>query len=108
LDLVTNEKGKVPDDFGDFSVYWWTEGNGACDCNRCIALGKEDEMDEQMRLQNPLLEAHQSYCYGCKRFVAIDVEGDFEGSTKAQLIGAMNAGYPIEARMLAANETVGD
>lgn len=23
---------------GDFSFFWWQEGNGACDCNRSIVI----------------------------------------------------------------------
>lgn len=25
-----------------FDIYWWSEGNGACDCNRAILFGHED------------------------------------------------------------------
>lgn len=25
-----------------FSVWWWSEGNGACDCNRAILFGHDD------------------------------------------------------------------
>jgi hypothetical protein len=30
------------DEFGEINDYWWTEGNGACDCNRgSMFLGLE-------------------------------------------------------------------
>lgn len=31
-----------------FSIYWWAEGNGACDCNRALCFeGHEDTCGEQ-------------------------------------------------------------
>ena len=91
-DLVTGETTKAADWEGD--VFWWTEGNGSCDCNRAIACGKEEEMDEAMPRENTDLEDWQSFCYGCYRFIAIDVEGDFEGMTKQELLDVLNRDYP--------------
>jgi len=38
------------DEHGSGSIWWWTEGNGACDCNRAWfflrAGGEPDEHDE--------------------------------------------------------------
>jgi hypothetical protein len=47
-----------------------------------------------MRNRHPELQSHQSYCYGCTRFIAVDVEGDFECMTKDELLAAMNRDYP--------------
>jgi hypothetical protein len=87
-DQVTGEVTSTADKRWEGDVFWWTEGNGSCDCNRAIVCGKEDEMDAAM---------HQGFCYGCKRFVAIDVAGDFEGMTKAEMLAALNSDYPKHA-----------
>jgi len=79
----------------EFSVYWWTEGNGSCDCNRAIALNKHTEMYYRQRAQNPELKPWQQVCLGCNRFIAIDVKGDLEGYTKEEIIAAMNSEYPV-------------
>ena len=93
-DLVTGDIRKPREGFGD--VYWWTEGNGSCDCNRARLFdGADEEMDAAMRAKHPELEPHQSYCYGCQRFIAVDVEGDFEGLTKNELLAELNREYKI-------------
>jgi hypothetical protein len=87
LDLRTGKTAKGD----DMSVFWWTEGNGGCDCNRRLAF--PDATDPAWI---------DGYCCGCKRFVAIDVEGDLALSdidgtqvphTKEQVLAAMNADY---------------
>ena len=80
LDLRTGKTAKGDDQ----SVFWWTEGNGACDCNRILAFGiKHSDVGEV------------GCCLGCKRFVAIDVEGDLGAITvtKEQVLAEMNADY---------------
>jgi hypothetical protein len=94
LDLVTGEITPASAFPMDGDVFWWTEGNGSCDCNRAIVCGKEDEMDAAMRAKHPELKNWQRYCFGCKRFVAADVAGDFEGMTKDELLTALNSEYP--------------
>jgi hypothetical protein len=91
LDLITGKTAKGDDS----SLFWWSEGNGACDCNRVIQFDESvvDEMDAQMRKDHPDMLPHQSFCYGCKRFVAIDVEGDLEGNTKEQVLAGLNSEY---------------
>jgi hypothetical protein len=82
----------------DMSFFWWTEGNGACDCNRAIAFGVGvGSVSEELQT------AHPGTCYGFKRFIAIDVEGyleydeDYNGNrtphTKEQALIAMNSQY---------------
>jgi hypothetical protein len=88
LDLRTGKTAKGD----DMSFFWWTEGNGACDCNRCIAFGLTHEDVGEL-----------GTCLGCRRFVAIDAEGDLEYDedhkgtrtphTKEQVLIAMNSGY---------------
>lgn len=77
----------------DASVFWWTEGNGSCDCNRSIVFGKHEEMTAAQRVEHPELERHQGYCFGCKRFIAIDVDGDLEGLSKEKALQELNRGY---------------
>lgn len=79
LDLRTGKTAKG----SDMSVFWWTEGNGACDCNRARAFpGVTD------------LTWREGYCYGTKRFVAIDVEGDLEDApSKEHVLEVMNSEY---------------
>ena len=91
-DLETGEQRALPG--WDWPVYWWMEGNGSCDCNRAIAMGADEVMHERQRREHPELQEHQQYCYGTKRFIAVDVHGDMEGLPKAEIIAAMNSGYP--------------
>lgn len=99
FDLRTGKTAKGSDE----SFFWWTEGNGSCDCNRARAFGLDDEMEAQQHRDKPELKEWQSVCYGCKRFIAIDVEGDlnsydYEGKdpqpkTREEILIAMNAEY---------------
>ena len=90
LDLKTGKIAKGD----DMSFFWWSEGNGSCDCNRSVCFeGAHEELEA----------LHSGVCYGCERFVAIDVEGDLnsydhEGKnpqpvTKEQVLVAMNHEY---------------
>ena len=93
LDTVTDQKAEsYQTRFKDCDAWWWTEGNGGCDCNRAMMFPDEidDAMDAQMRKENPGLEDHQSYCYGEKRFIVISVEPMPEGYTLLDF----NDGYP--------------
>lgn len=79
LDTATGER-RTADGF-DFSVYWWTEGNGSCDCNRAIVFGRPVRM---------------GICSGYVRFLAVDVTGDLEGWNKGDVLAEMNRDYPAE------------
>ena len=96
FDLRTGKTAKGDDQ----SVYWWTEGNGSCDCNRMIHFDEatQEEMHTAQALAHQELQPHQSVCFGCKRFIAIDVEEtdtdrNEEAHTKEQVLVAMNAEY---------------
>lgn len=69
------------------SVFWWTEGNGSCDCNRAIAMGHENPDSNKGEVEA---------CLGCARYIAIDVHGDLEGIRKDDVLQMMNEGYPQE------------
>lgn len=90
LDLKTGKTAKGDEQ----SFFWWTEGNGSCDCNRAILFeGAEEELET----------LYSGVCYGCRRFVAIDVEGDLNSydyngqdpqpRTKEECLAALNKEY---------------
>ena len=62
-----------------FDAYWWSEGNGSCDCNRSIYCGVDDLDDPDYGI-----------CRGGKRFLII--EADTDEYTLAEL----NNEYPEE------------
>jgi hypothetical protein len=69
LDRVT---GKTHVTERAYSLFWWAEGNGSCDCNR----GPTPNFDVECK---------------CERFVVVDV--DCDESEKARVIAAMNQDY---------------
>lgn len=82
LDLRTGRTAKG----ADMSVFWWAEGNGACDCNRAEPFGLREE----------LWTKHPGTCLGYKRFVAIDVEGSLEDApSKEHVLRCMNSEYAL-------------
>ncbi len=77
LDTITGQKIESEQThFKDYDIWWWTEGNGGCDCNRAMMFTDDidDAMEAQMREANPELKEHQSYCYGEKRFLVVAVD----------------------------------
>lgn len=82
IDTETEERRVLADLVA--SVFWWTEGDGSCDCNRAIAMGHKE------------LVGNREACLGHRRFVAVDVHGDLEGRDKADVLHEMNEGYPAE------------
>lgn len=64
----------------DRDTWWWTEGNGSCDCNRRHVFPKNDGVRP---------------CE-CKRYIAVDVRGDLEGWDKDELLDELNCEYPDE------------
>lgn len=44
LDTETNETAWS---FYPLDIYWWSEGNGSCDCNRAVLFGHEAVCGEQ-------------------------------------------------------------
>jgi hypothetical protein len=88
--LLDTKTGKKVDakEF-DSSFFWWADGNGSCDCNRAIAMG--DDVDDEMTSQ-----FGEGVCFGCTRIIAVDVHGDLEGLSKAEVLAEMNSEYPDE------------
>ncbi len=95
LDTKTNVRvTSAGTKFDDMDIWWWTEGNGGCDCNRAYLFADEvdEEMDSDMRKQFTELKPHQGYCYGEKRFLVVLVDPMPDGYS----IRDFNDGYPDE------------
>lgn len=60
LDTVTGVRKEIQD---DCDGYYWSEGNGSCDCNRAMYFGV-----------GPL--AGSSRCIGCKRFLIVACDNE--------------------------------
>lgn len=75
LDTVTGESRTLPFTFDPF---WWTEGNGSCDCNRRLMFFPEHE---------PARE--EGYCLGCERYRIVGVAPMPDGYT----LDEFNEGY---------------
>ena len=97
-DIKTGEKKECRN--MNFPASWWMEGNGSCDCNRAIAMGRSNEMYNEMRKEHPELKKWQSVCKGTKRFLIIDCHGDLEGFTKDEIIREANSEYEIETKSI--------
>ncbi len=87
LDTKTGETVIADKYLWDRDFFWWSEGNGSCDCNRSIAMknGSREELTEKFG---------DGMCVGCHRIIVIDIHGDLEGMTKAKIITKMNSEYP--------------
>lgn len=89
LDTQTGNKRTFD---SSFSPFWWAEGNGACDCNRAIKMGCDEELDRAMREDYPEIKGWQSYCYGAKRILIIETDCD------EYSLEEFNADYPDELK----------
>lgn len=86
--LLDTKTGKtvVAEKF-DGTLFWWADGNGSCDCNRCLAF-------EDRQVYEELTEEYgENVCFCNERFIVIDVHGDLEGTSKEDVIAEMNSGY---------------
>jgi hypothetical protein len=88
LDTDTGEQRSCDD--WDMDVFWWTEGNGSCDCNRSAAFGGE-WLHEQHRMQ---LGLEDDLCMMGRRFLIVDVSGNTEGETREEILETANRAYP--------------
>lgn len=73
LDLVTGERKWTDETWSKFCTWWWTEGNGSCDCNRALAFDHDGE----------------DQCETV-RYVVVDVKPLLKGYT----LDDFNIGYP--------------
>ena len=72
LDTATSERRTS----SDWPRYWWTDGNGACDCNRAMLFDDSEDDDD---------EAGCGICKGCHRYLVV--------ATSAGPLSDYNAGY---------------
>jgi hypothetical protein len=86
LDIVTGKTVAVDQYMSGFDLWWWSEGNGSCDCNRELLFKPDAECD--------------GVCLGAHRYVAVDVD-IADADAKADAIELMNSSYPDEARKVA-------
>lgn len=81
LDTKTGQKLTIEAlDSPDTDDYWWSEGNGGCDCNRAPYFGIEEDGPDGPR-----------YCAGHARILIVG----FTGECKLTL-RELNSGYPKE------------
>jgi len=73
LDVRTGRTAPGPAGYG---AWWWTEGNGACDCNREAAFVADAPL--------------RDHCAGKVRYVVVGVSPMPDGYTLADF----NRGYP--------------
>lgn len=78
----------------DFSIFWWSHGNGSCDCNRALAfdIGDEDHSEDQ----RIALDLDENRCLGAERWLIVDVSGDLEGWSRDDVLLEANSDYPEE------------
>ena len=76
LDTVTWEERTS----ASYSFYWWSEGNGSCDCNRELLFG---------------YDTSEGYCLGCHRYLIV--------ATSTGDLMELNNEYP--AALIAAHNT---
>jgi hypothetical protein len=78
LDITT---GKTADSDFDFSIWWWSAGNGGCDCNRSHAFNLYSDLENQYG---------PNTCFGNKRFYAIDIKDNPNGTSVNEAIKNYN------------------
>lgn len=94
-DLASGATAKCDDKHGGMSLFWWSEGNGGCDCNRVGYFDAETCPPDETELEREedLDEYGSAMCLGHRRYVVIDVEGDITDAEKPEAIARMNEGY---------------
>lgn len=89
----------------DFDLYWWSEGNGSCDCNRAIAFnGGDSALYEE---QQKALGLEDNTCLGCHRWLIVGVQGDTDGINVRRAIAMCNQGYSREGVVVGALHYLG-
>ena len=94
--LLDTETRVIRKDEDARSIYYWSDGNGSCDCNRVGVFDDavQEAMDAAQHARLPtLLPAHQ-VCFGSHRFVIVYVHGDCGGAAPAEVLAMMNEDYP--------------
>lgn len=87
VELYDTKTGRTGVSDYDHSLWWWSEGNGSCDCNRAHLIG--DDIYREMTAQ-----FGKNICMGSSRIIAVNVSGDLEGETKESALLMINDDYP--------------
>ena len=81
-DIETGQRVEVE----DFIWLWnWTDGNWCCDCNRATYFG--EDVDEEMDRR------YLGHCQGHRRFIAVDIQGDYTEEERLNLLNKINQYY---------------
>lgn len=85
LDTETGERKDCSEFAQGTDDWYWTEGNGSCDCNREIAFCGIEETNRRKDVRESW-----GICLGCKRYLIVDSdEGDY-------FLREANSEYPKE------------
>ena len=90
-DLQTGETAKKP---FPFSIWWWSEGNGSCNCNRESLFGRDGSSCHPLRYVAVDVEDHpdktieQALAEANK-----DVYEEYHFKTKEDILRAINEGF---------------
>jgi hypothetical protein len=74
-----------------FNLWFWSEGNGSCDCNR---EGYFDNADGNTKEEMAEMEERVGYCIGSHRYLVVEVEPMPNGFT----LSDFNGSYPKALR----------
>ena len=91
LDIATGKQKECSDYKPEPSVFWWTDGNGCCDCNRATIFGAEEAYENQRRA----LGIGENICLGSRRWLVIRASGDLEGLEECEAIRLANRDYCV-------------
>jgi hypothetical protein len=87
--VLDTQTGETKESTYDSTLFWWSEGNGGCDCNRVLLWGEELEAQQHQLTGTP-----EGHCLGAKRFLVVSAKGDLEGLTEEESVAMINGDYP--------------
>lgn len=102
LDVMSGKVVAAPESYHEF---WWTEGDGSCDCNRAAMFGHDNYTE--------------GFCDNCARYVVVDVDrvqveafsvygrASICPHAIAEFVKTCNREYPEIARKMALGEFIG-
>ena len=80
LDTQTGERSNSKDEEMNFSYWWWSDGNGSCDCNRALLFDRPDD--------------DSGLCAGGKRYVIVAATDAQGNALSMQDLRELNQSYP--------------
>jgi hypothetical protein len=87
--ILDTETGETRESTYPSTLFWWSDGNGGCDCNRALLFGEEVDSEHRRKLG-----IDDDNCLGSRRFLAVNLR-DPEPSilTKNDLLHEINSWY---------------